>query len=63
MAMAAGSFGLALYLRLGGRMFDYMGDTLFWAAAIFAAIAAAVFWTVGLYRGVWRYASMNDLLA
>ncbi len=62
-AMAAGSFGLALYLRLGGRMFDYMGDTLFWAAAIFAAIAAAVFWTVGLYRGVWRYASMNDLLA
>ncbi|MEX0814135.1 MAG: nucleoside-diphosphate sugar epimerase/dehydratase [Dongiaceae bacterium] len=62
-AMAAASFVLALYLRLGGRMFDYMGDTLLWAAAIFAAIAAAVFWAVGLYRGVWRYASMNDLLA
>jgi len=62
-AMAAASFVLALHLRLGDRMLDYLGDSLLPGTAIFAAIAAAVFWAVGLYRGVWRYASMNDLLA
>ena len=61
--MAAASFVLALHLRLGDRMFDYLGDSLLPGTAIFAAVAATVFWAVGLYRGVWRYASMNDLLA
>ena len=62
-AMAAASFVLALHLRLGDRMLDFVGDSLLPGTAIFAAVAAAVFWAVGLYRGVWRYASMNDLLA
>jgi len=29
----------------------------------FTAIAAATFWWTGLYRGIWRYASLPDLLA
>jgi len=28
-----------------------------------AALAAGVFWSLRLYRGIWRYASVNDLLA
>ena len=30
--------------------------------AIVLAIQAAVFWRVGLYRGVWRFASVPDLV-
>jgi FlaA1/EpsC-like NDP-sugar epimerase len=59
--MAALSFGLALYLRLGDSM---LGDeprlTLLYGLA-FTAIAAAVFLVTGLYRGIWRYASLPDL--
>ena len=29
---------------------------------LFAVVAACVFWPMGLYRGIWRYASMNDLI-
>ncbi|HEX7967465.1 MAG TPA: nucleoside-diphosphate sugar epimerase/dehydratase, partial [Stellaceae bacterium] len=29
----------------------------------FTGIAAAIFWWTGLYRGIWRYASLPDLLA
>ena len=38
-------------------------DLVIQGTAVFTVIAAAVFWLMGLYRGVWRYASMNDLLA
>src|SRR3546814_15546845 len=30
---------------------------------LFTAVCGIVFLTTGLYRGVWRYASMNDLVA
>ena len=33
------------------------------ATALFTVIAAIVFLGSGLYRGVWRYASLNDLFA
>jgi FlaA1/EpsC-like NDP-sugar epimerase len=60
-AMAALSFALALYLRLGA---DMLGDeprlTVLYGIA-FTAIAAAVFLVTGLYRGIWRYASLPDL--
>ncbi len=32
------------------------------STALFAVVAACVFWPMGLYRGIWRYASMNDLI-
>ena len=63
LAMAAISLPLSLYLRLGSPLFAYSGDFLLPATAIFTAVAGMVFWWLGLYRGVWRYASMNDLLA
>jgi FlaA1/EpsC-like NDP-sugar epimerase len=60
--MAALSFALSLYLRVGGGIVDY-ATVLLYGTALIAAIAAAVFWSLRLYRGIWRYASANDLLA
>ena len=61
--MAGLSFVLALYLRLGERMFTQTGDYLWEGTFAFAAIAAIVFLRAGVYRGVWRYASLPDLYA
>jgi len=62
--MATMSFYVSLYLRLGEGFVDYFrGDTLIVAGCLFGIIAAGVFHFRGLYRGVWRYASINDLLA
>ncbi len=62
-AMAAVSLPLSLNLRLGSQLIDYSSGFLLPATLIFTAVAAVVFWWLGLYRGVWRYASMNDLVA
>src|ERR1700691_185910 len=62
--MAAVAFVLSLYLRVGDDYFINFSQGLFWFYdAMFAATAAAVFFWAGLYRGIWRYASLNDLLA
>ena len=61
--MAGLSFVLALYLRLGDDITLYNPNPMIQSGIIFVAISAVVFWFSGLYRGVWRYASMNDLLA
>jgi O-antigen biosynthesis protein WbqV len=60
--MAALSFPLSLYLRVG----DISRDQ--WTlvpeyTAILTVIAAGMFLTMRLYAGIWRYASMNDLIA
>ena len=58
--MAATSFVVALYLRLGDL--DYIPDDRFYlSTAAFTIIAAVVFRFSNMYRGVWRYASLNDL--
>mgnify|MGYP001502790726 CR=1 FL=1 len=62
--MAALSFAIALYLRLGGENFaDYAERLLPTSLPLFVACCAAVFATMGLYRGIWRYASLNDVIA
>ena len=61
--MAALSFMLSVYLRLDIWIVEYYSDTWLTATILFTAISAAVFWGSGLYRGVWRYASLNDLWA
>ncbi|MBI4184331.1 MAG: polysaccharide biosynthesis protein [Proteobacteria bacterium] len=61
--MAAASFVLSLYLRLGGEIATYPVDIIAEATGAFALVAAAVFLPMGLYRGIWRYASINDLVA
>ena len=61
--MAAISFVAALYLRVGGDFSYFATDFVVLATAIYTAIAAAVFWSLRLYAGVWRYASLEDLVA
>lgn len=60
-AMAALSFLITIYLREGE--FTYVWDIVKPGTLVFTLIATVVFWASGLYRGVWRYASMNDLMA
>lgn len=60
--MAAASFLLSLYLRMGETMFDLPTNFIVQSTAIFVAICAVIFWPMGLYRGVWRYASINDVI-
>src|SRR5262245_20080131 len=61
LAMAAISFPLSLWLRVGYMPFDQpAAHTGFW---LFIAVAAVVFFFSGLHRGIWRYASLPDLLS
>ncbi len=60
-AWAALSLSIALWLRAG----DLTPYASFLAVAtpVFTALAAVIFHATGLYRGVWRYASIRDLIA
>ena len=61
--MAAASFWISLYLRLGDGLFIYDRSVVFQGIAVFAAVASVVFVSMRLYAGVWRYASLSDLMA
>jgi len=60
--MAALSFVLSFYLRVGDGIWHYRAELILRYVAWFAAIAAIVFLWTGLYRGIWRFASLPDLL-
>ncbi|MGH7093516.1 MAG: nucleoside-diphosphate sugar epimerase/dehydratase, partial [Stellaceae bacterium] len=59
--MAAIAFALGLYLRIGNKIFGYEPGLMARYAIGFTAIAACVYLATGLYRGIWRYASLPDL--
>ena len=59
--MAALSLVIALFLRLGGGILHYQPRLTVIYIGSFTLIAAAVFLLTGLYRGIWRYASLPDL--
>ncbi len=63
LTMAALSFVLALGLRLGSDAWPRLIEHLLPALVIFTVVSGIIFLFTGLYRGMWRYASMNDLLA
>ncbi len=60
--MAALSFVLALWLRMGPDMALLPLPSVILGTAIFTGAAAIVFRSMGLYQGIWRYASVNDLM-
>jgi FlaA1/EpsC-like NDP-sugar epimerase len=60
-AMAGVSFALALYLRLGDAVLATEPRLTILYGLSFTAIAAVIFLLTGLYRGIWRYASLPDL--
>ena len=59
--MAALSFALALYLRVGDEMLTKEPRLNILYGVSFTLIAAVIFLLTGLYRGIWRYASVPDL--
>ena len=61
--MAFVSLPLSLFMRLGADIEYYDPAAIGISAIIFAVIAMVIFWSMDLYRGVWRYASLNDLSA
>ena len=62
-AMAALSFPIALFLRLGEDTVAFFDDRVLVSLTVFAAVCSVVFWFTGLYRGIWRYASLSDVFA
>ncbi|ACI98878.1 polysaccharide biosynthesis protein [Rhodospirillum centenum] len=60
--MAAGSFVLSLYLRVGSDFMAFLPE-LWPGLLIFTFIAAVSYRVFGMNSGVWRYASLRDLLA
>jgi len=62
--MSGLSFVLSNYLVLGDRLIDHMGlTTLALGTGLFVVIAAVMFLLQPMYKGIWRYASLPDLLA
>ena len=59
--MAALSLVAALYLRIGNDVVAYEPRLTATYIVGFTLIAAGVFLLTGLYRGIWRYASLPDL--
>ncbi len=61
--MAALSFELAVMIRYitygAPQGFGFLWE----GTLIFTAVCALTFWRMGLYRGIWYYASLNDLIA
>ena len=60
-AIAAVSIVASLYLRLGNGILDYEPKLTAIYVAGFTLISAGVFLLTGLYRGIWRFASLPDL--
>jgi len=54
---------VAMYLRVGATDYKISYELLLEGAMAMALIGGIIFWLSGLYRGVWRYASMDDLMA
>ena len=59
--MAGIAFVLAMVLRVGGEAFTVYRAPLLSGLPIFMLSAAVSFRLLGLYRGLWRYASGRDL--
>ncbi len=61
--MAAISLPLAIWLRFWIVDIDWSPVEAWRPTVIFAAVAAVVFRYTGLYRGIWHFASLRDMLA
>ena len=61
--MAGLCLGLAMYMRVGDLAFGFYASVVLYGTPVFMLIAAISFRAVGMYRGIWRYASIADLMA
>ena len=62
-AMAAISFLLALYLRLNDDQLRLIHHMVAPGVVLFSLVCLGSFHYMRLYRGLWRYASMQDVIA
>jgi len=62
LVMAALSFVVSLYLRVGDQTGWYLANYLWPAFLLFIVVAASVLWWQRTGRGVWRYVAIGDLL-
>ncbi|MGE3623864.1 MAG: polysaccharide biosynthesis protein [Bdellovibrionales bacterium] len=60
--MSAIAFLLALYLRMGETIVSLPPSSIALSLLIFTVTCAAVFFACGLYRSIWAFASLRDLL-
>jgi FlaA1/EpsC-like NDP-sugar epimerase len=58
---AAAAWGLAFLFRFNFDIPDWFGRGMAWTGALAVLVQAICFVTFGLYRGIWRYASIHDL--
>jgi FlaA1/EpsC-like NDP-sugar epimerase len=63
LVMAAISFPLSLRIRVGDLFDFYGGGFVLEASLIFMVIAAPIFLYSRMYKGIWSYASIEDLAA
>ena len=62
-AMAGASFALALLLRHGfGAFWAMSSGFIVEGMLLFTAVSALVFWRTRIYRGVWRYTALRDVV-
>ncbi|WP_298376599.1 nucleoside-diphosphate sugar epimerase/dehydratase [Azospirillum sp.] len=62
LTMTGAAVAAALYLRVGATAFGFYADALTAALPMMVGISAITFMLFGLYRGIWRYASVPDLV-
>jgi len=60
-ALVAGAYYLAFHLRFDGEIPPGFLDLFSWTVAPVVAIKVLIFLIFGLYRGMWRFTSLNDL--
>jgi FlaA1/EpsC-like NDP-sugar epimerase len=58
---AALAWVLGFWLRLNLELPEPFGAVAMNTLPVVVAVQAIIFWRFGLYRGIWRYASMHDL--
>ncbi|MDX1974608.1 MAG: nucleoside-diphosphate sugar epimerase/dehydratase [Rickettsiales bacterium] len=61
--MAAASFYIAVYIRLGDERMDMATPYLLPGSILLTLISITIFIGMRQYRGLWRYASMRDMVA
>ncbi len=60
-AAAAAAWVFAFWLRLNLELPPDYADVAIRTLPVTTLVQAVVFWRFGLYRGIWRYASLHDL--
>lgn len=63
LVMAAAAFSAAFYLRVADDLFIEFEAAYLLGLPLFMAVCGIAFHAFGMYRGVWRYASLPDLVA